>query len=261
MSRDYICRTREAGPVIEVVGYPMLTRADSPAEKKAKQRRRDEIVKAYNHRASAKLFALKLAANFPRGSIVGCVTYNDRNLPPDRGHALRRFGYFRGKIRDAWLSRGADPAGLLWAFATEEKHGDGRLHHHFVCPALGDDYAMLREAWIYGEVEDFKPLRVDAEKNYDTLAAYFSKEGRERLDLKAWNFSRGARRPVETRERLELAELPELPPGVIVVENQTIETPFGVYVYQKYLLPYDKNGALAVSPRGIREAAQIQTFY
>ena len=240
MSRDYICRTREAGPVIEVVGYPMLTRADSPAEKKAKQRRRDEIVKAYNHRASAKLFALKLAANFPRGSIVGCVTYNDRHLPPDRGHALRRFGYFRGKIRDAWLSRGADPSGLLWAFATEEKHGDGRLHHHFVCPALGDDYSMLRGAWIYGEVEDFKPLRVDAEKNYDTLAAYFSKEG---------------------RERLELAELPELPPGVIVVENQTIETSFGVYVYQKYLLPYDKNGALAVSPRELREAAQIQTFY
>lgn len=261
MSRDYIFRTREAGPLIEVAGYPIATRADSAAVRRAKQRTRDEIVKAYNHKTSAKLFALKLAANFPIGSIVGCVTYDDRHLPPDRKKALRRLGYFRGKIAEAWRARGEDPAGLVWAFATEEKHGDGRLHHHFVCPALGDDYGMLRAAWGYGEIEDFKPLRVDAEKNYDTLAAYFAKEGRERLDLKAWNFSRNARRPVETRERVEMSALPEPPPGALVVETRVVETPFGVYVYQKYLTLYDKNGDLAVSPRGIREAARIQTFY
>lgn len=262
MSREYICRTRESGIIVEESVYPVAKRDDSPAEKKAHQRKRDEIVKEYNHRTSVKLLALKLAANFPPGSIVGCFTYDDRHLPPTREQALRCFGRAREKVAAAWRERGADPAGLIWAYATEEKHGDGRMHHHFVCPALGDDFSMLREAWsYYGEIVDFKPLRVDAEKNYDTLAHYMAKEGRERLDLKSWNFSHGARRPVETRDRLALSELPDLPPGVIVVENQTIETPFGIYVYRKYVMPFTADGSRAVSLRVAREAAQNRAFY
>ena len=37
-------------------------------------------------------------------------------------------------------------------------------------PSTGDDYDAIRAAWIYGGDIELKPLRVDKEKNYKTLA-------------------------------------------------------------------------------------------
>ena len=41
---------------------------------------------------------------------------------------------------------------------------------------------MIRRAWIYGSEIEANPLRVDDEKNHETLARYMTKESREAQD-------------------------------------------------------------------------------
>ena len=124
-------------------------------------------------------------------------------------------------------------------WSTEHKHGDGRWHHHFILPSTGGDYDAIRAAWIYGGDIELKPLRVDGEKNYATLAAYYAKEARDKLGLRAWSYTRNAAKPREDVERVEDDYQLQAPKGVQVLERTSIETPFGSFQYLKYLRPAD----------------------
>lgn len=188
----------------------------------------------YNRKTSARKFELMLAANFGRGDLVGTLTYDDEHLPDSRKGAERRFKYFRQKLAARYKALGKE---LVVFWSTEHRHGDGRWHHHFVCTATGDDYDAIRAAWIYGGDIELKPLRLDGEKNYGTLAAYYSKEARETLGLRSWSYTRNARKPVEDVERVDDSVQLQPPKGVQVIERTSIETPFGSFQYLRYLRP------------------------
>ena len=240
MARTATLRERSAGRLVEIAGYEHLRRSDDSQVRREKSKKTSEVMRKYNQKTSEQLFALKLAANFDRGDIVGCVTYDDAHLPQTRAEANTRFRCFRDRVRREWTRRGLDPAQLVFAWSTEHVHGEGRWHHHFVCTAAGDDFKMLRKAWIYGSVDEFSALRVDTEKGYDSLAHYFAKEAREKLGLRSWSFSRNARKPVENIYLLESDTMVDPPPGVTVLERHVTETIFGKFFYLKYLMPYAK---------------------
>lgn len=240
MPKTATCRERDAGLLHEEVLYEHARRSDDPRVRGERRRATSEAMAKFNRRESWRKFSLRLAANFGPGDIVGCVTYRDECLPRSRAEANERFRYFREKLAKEWRRRGRDPTELVVAWSTEHRHGEARWHHHFVCTALGDDYKMLRRAWIYGEVSEFSPLRVDGDRNFDTIAYYFAKESREKLGLRSWSFSRPSRAPVETVSRVEPDSLGPAPPGVLLLEESRIETGFGVYVYRKWLRPYEK---------------------
>ena len=227
-------RIREAGRLVEIAQYAHIKRSDDKHVRAQKRKETTEVMKRFNKKSSIRKFELKLAANFVAGDNVCCVTYDDAHLPKTRAEANRRFKYYRDKLRSIYASRGVD---LVVFWSTEHEHGDKRWHHHFVCTATGDDYQTLRDIWTYGEIEEFKPLRVDEEKNYYTLAAYFAKESPEKLGLRTWSYTRNAKKPVEDREPVDAHDKPQAPEGTTVLYKYTAETPAGIYYYIKCLLP------------------------
>ena len=234
MARTATRRTREAGRIVEVAQYVHAKRSDSSRVRAQKRKETTEVMKRFNKKASIRKLELMLAANFVAGDNVCCVTYDDKHLPETRAEAERRFRYFRDKLRKIYAEQGVE---LVMFWNTEHVHGDGRYHHHFVCTATGDDYKLLHELWSYGSIKEFCPLRVDEEKNYYTLAAYYAKEEREKLGLRSWSYTRNARKPSEGREPVDAHEKPQAPEGTTVLYKYTAETPAGIYYYVKYLLP------------------------
>lgn len=235
MARTKTLRTREAGMIVEQVCYQRASRSDSPKARAAKQKATNEVMARYNKKSSIRKFELMLAANFPPGSIVGTATYDDDHLPDDRKAAERRFRYFRQKLSAHYKHRGVE---LVCFWSTEHKHGDGRWHHHFVIPSTGDDYDAIRAAWPYGSDIELGRLRVDEDKNYATLAAYYAKESREKLGLRSWSYTRNAVKPQEDSERVDSSFKLQAPEGTVVVENLTIETPFGTFQHLVYMRPF-----------------------
>lgn len=236
MARNKTLRTREAGALVEQVCYKRIQRTDDKRVRGDKKKRTTEVMKNYNAKTSVRKFELMLAANFRPGDVVGTVTYRENDLPADRKAAERRFRYFRQKLSAHYKKRGVD---LVVFWSTEHRHGDGRWHHHFILPSTGDDYEAIRAAWIYGDDVELTALRVDGKKNYATLAAYYAKEARERLGLRAWSYTRNAKKPVEEVDRVEDDYQLQPPKGVQVLERSNIETPYGSFQYLKYLRPAD----------------------
>lgn len=236
MGKNKTLRTREAGVLVEQVCYRRIKRTDDSRVRAVKKNRTSEVMQKYNHTTSVRKFELMIAANFGPGAVVGTVTYDDRHLPADRKSAERRFRYFRQKLAKHYKARGVE---LVAFWSTEHKHGDGRWHHHFILPSTGGDYDAIRAAWIYGGDIELKPLRVDGEKNYATLAAYYAKEARDKLGLRAWSYTRNAAKPREDVEQVEDDYQLQAPKGVQVLERTSIETPFGSFQYLKYLRPAD----------------------
>ena len=234
MAKNKTLRTREAGALVEQVCYKRAQRTDDAKTRAEKKKRTSEVMQKYNQKTSIRKFELMLAANFRPGDVVGTVTYRDDCLPEDRKAADRKFRYFRQKLASHYKARGVE---LVVFWSTEHKHGDGRWHHHFILPSTGDDYDAIRAAWIYGDDIELRPLQVDKEKNYATLAAYYAKESRERLGLRAWSYTRNAKKPVEEVDRMDDDFQLQPPKGVQVLERTSIETPFGSFQYIKYLRP------------------------
>ena len=219
MGKNKTLRTREAGALVEQVCYRRAERNDDSRARAVKKKRTTEVMQKYNHTTSVRKFELMIAANFAPGAVVGTVTYDDRHLPTDRKSAERRFRYFRQKLAKHYKARGVE---LVALWSTEHKHGDGRWHHHFILPSTGGDYDAIRAAWIYG-----------------TLAAYYAKEARDKLGLRAWSYTRNAAKPREDVERVEDDYQLQAPKGVQVLERTSIETPYGSFQYLKYLRPED----------------------
>ena len=145
---------------------------------------------------------LRLAANFPTAGsgLVIVLTYDDEHLPKTRKQAQRRFAYFLKKLRAAREAAGLPAPRVIYApeVLTSES---GRWHHHIVLDNTGDDLSMVRRCWGYGSDIDCEKLRVDDEKNHETLARYMSKELREaqeyecRPGLHGWGCTRNCRKP------------------------------------------------------------------
>lgn len=220
--------------LVEQVCYRRISRSDSTKVRQAKKKATTEVMARFNKKTSIRRFELMLAANFLPGAICGTLTYDDEHLPADRKAAERRFRYFRQKLSAHYKKCGVE---LVCFWSTEHKHGDGRWHHHFILPSTGSDYDAIRAAWIYGTDIDLKPLRVDKEKNYATLAAYYAKESREKLGLRSWSYTRNAAKPVEEVDTMDGSFQLQAPRGVQVLERVSVETPYGMFQYLKYLRP------------------------
>ena len=124
---------------------------------------------------------------------------------------------------------------MVWS--TEHRHGEGRWHHHCVINATGDDYDLIRKLWIYGSDIEIKPLRVDREKNYESLAKYMAKEDREKLGLRSWSYTRNAKKPEVETFRVEDETQLQAPKGSMILAEVSERTEYASYKVIKYLTP------------------------
>ena len=223
-----------AGPLVVEALYPRCSRHDSPAARAAKQKASSEAQQRMNRIYSFQKLELMLAANFPTpgSALVLALTYDDTHLPPDRKAAAARLKRFRTRLAAARKARGQR---LVMFWNTEHAHGAGRWHHHVVINATGDDLDLIRSLWAEGDNIEARPLRVDKEHNYETLARYLAKEGPERPGCRSWSYTRNAVKPeMETFTVPDDTQL-QPPSGSTILRDVTERTDYSYYRVVKYL--------------------------
>lgn len=233
----------KAGRLVCAVVYTTPSAGDSSKVRAEKQHASNEAREKLNARTSLEKLERVLAANFDSGDLYVTLTYDDKHLPPDRSAAVRRIRSFIPKLREARKARGE---GLAYVYVTEGAYPGGRLHHHMVLNATGDDIEELRAVWKYGANVEVRRLRFDEEYTYGDLASYLTKEPREwghpKVGERTWTPAIGLRRPQQ-----ETFNVPDnltlmAPPDAVSVEVQRSESNgFGSYSWIKYLLPPEES--------------------
>ena len=196
----------DAGGIQVAALYPRRNAKDVPRSRQAKFQASSAAQRRMNQINSVQQLELRLAANFPTAGsgLVVTLTHDDDHMPKNRRGAQLHFKYFLEKLRQARRRADLPEPVVFWApeILTSES---GRWHHHIALDNTGQDYEIIRDCWIYGSDVEIRKLRVDAEKNHETLAMYMTKELREcqeyeaKAGLHGWSCTRNAKKPeVET---------------------------------------------------------------
>lgn len=234
MARNKVLHTRDAGTVVEQTLCTVATGADSPKVRASKKKATTEVMKRYNHKTSCKKLEMILACNFNPGDYVIMLSFLNQYYPCSKSIVVSRCKQFRAKMAKYYARKGKK---FFAVWCIEQQHGDGRIHIHMVIPkASQHDYAAILAAWTWGGV-DIKPLRVDRDKNYSSLAWYMAKEGPEKNSQRAWSYTRNIRKPIEDTQRVDSGYCLQAPKGVHVIERYDVETAFGTFQYLKYYIP------------------------
>ena len=223
-----------AGPLVIEAVYPAPNPRDGLVVRAGKQRLSTEAQQRMNLKYSYQKLELEIAANFGTNDLYCTLTYDDEHLPKNRKAATRRIQAFSKKLRAARDEKGKE---LRYIYVTEGKHGDGRIHHHVLINSTGDDFDLIKKLWSHGRV-DFVQIRIDREKNYESLAKYLCKEHREKVGQRLWSGSRNLRKPEQESYRVDddASILP--PPGALVLDDSGDHvTEYGHYRYIKFLAP------------------------
>ena len=236
--------TIDGGAVVYEIECPVVTRRDSQKERAAKQKATGAAQRLRNQIMSTRELELRLAKNFPRAGsgLVIVLTFDDDHRPRSRKEAQMRFKYFLKKLRAARACAGLPEPRVIFT-AEVLTSASGRWHYHIVLDNTGDDLATVRRCWIYGTDVACEKLRVDKEKNHETLARYMNKELREaqeyecRPGLHGWSCTRNCLKPevdvriIDDRDRLRA------PKGSTVLAREKRESALTAWSWIKYRLP------------------------
>lgn len=222
-----------AGPLVVECVYPAPNPRDSVGVRQGKKALSSEAQRRMNLKYAYQKLELLIAANFGARDLYVTLTYDVAHLPRNRAEARKIMQAFWKRLRKARTEKGQE---LRYIYVTEHKHGDGRWHHHALINATGEDYNLIRQLWGQGGVE-FKQLRIDRDKNFETLARYLCKEQRDKVGLRLWSGSRNLRKP--ERECFRVSNdtplsVPESAP-LTFADTGDVATAYGHYRYIKYL--------------------------
>lgn len=226
----------DAGGIQIAALYDRCGPRDTPKQRQAKRQASSAAQRRMNQIYSYQQLELRLAVNFPTpgSALVVTLTHDDAHMPRSRKEAQLRFKYFLQKLRAARKAAGLPEPVVFWApeILTSES---GRWHQHIVLDSTGRDLDMIRRCWIYGSEIEAEKLRVDDEKNHETLARYMTKELRECQEYEAkpglhgWSCTRNARRPeVDTLTVPDDYDL-EPPDGCTVLLDESRSTVWASY--------------------------------
>lgn len=221
-----------AGPLVVETVYPAPNPRDSAGVRAGKKALSSEAQQRMNLKYAYQKLELEIAANFGVGDLYATFTYDDDHLPSSRKEANNRVALFMRRLRAARKAAGQE---LRYIYVTEHKHGDGRWHHHILINATGDDFKQIRELWGQGGIEFIK-LRIDRDKNYETLARYLCKEQRDKVGLRLWSGSRNLHKPERECFRVP-NDTPLTPPenAMVLTDSGDVRTAYGHFRYIKYL--------------------------
>lgn len=223
----------EAGPLVVETIYPAPNPRDTPEVRAGRQKLSSLAQQRMNLKYAWQKLELRIAANFGRRDLWVTLTYDDEHLPRSRQEAVKRIKAFFRRLRKIRGRRGQI---LKYLYCTESKHGDGRWHHHVLLNATGEDFRDLVTAWGCGQV-DIRRIRIDREKNFETLAKYMCKEQRDSIGQRLWSGSKNLERP-----RAECSRVPEdtpldIPRGATSLAEVSERNMYGAFKYIKYLAP------------------------
>lgn len=231
----------QAGTLWMAVQYTAIRGGNQSSRREARAQISSPARESLNAKLSWQKLMLVLAANFRSTDLVVTLTYRDEHLPIRRELADRRLDYLIRNLREYRRERGQP---LVYVRITEGYHSGGRLHHHLIINATGQDYESIRQLWQRdGDDVDFEPFGMDGAERW---AKYLTKEPREKgrryVGDRTWRTSRNAKRPiVYPTEYVEAeSELP-LPPGAFVLDRTQCENCYGRFCHVMARLPEPKN--------------------
>jgi len=222
-----------AGPLVIEAVYPTPHPRDGRAARQGKKALSSRAQQLMNLKYAYQKLELEIAANFGVKDLYVTLTYDDTHLPTNRPEAVKKIKAFWKRLRAARRAREQE---LRYIYVTEHRHGEGRWHHHVLINTTGEDYDEIRRLWGQGGVE-FRSIRVDKEKNFETLARYLCKEQRDKLGLRLWSGSRNLRKPERECFRVPDDTPLRMPPKgrVIPLANSSMRTVYGDFYYIKYI--------------------------
>jgi len=228
----------QAGRLWYAKQYTPLHGASPPGEKRERQRYSTRVREAINFRTSYEKLWLILECNFKWNDLFVTVGYCDEKLPKTKEAAERRLNCFIRALREDRRSKGQE---LVYVRVTEGYHSDGRLHHHLILNAVGDDFETIRRLWAKNGTDvDFE---LYCRKDPVAHAKYITKEprekGRRHVGDRIWRVSRNCRRPTIIKEDVNAGSRLYAPAGAhIQSTNEEINT-FGRFQYIRAILNAD----------------------
>lgn len=218
-----------AGPLWMGVQYAAAHSKDPDAKRAAKSQISSPARESLNARLSWQKLMLVLACNFSPGDLVATLTYRDADLPKVREDADKKLTAFLRRLRVARKAAGDE---LRYIRVTEGYHSGGRLHHHLIVNATGDDYDLIRRLWERnGDNVEFQPFEPDG---YQSWAQYLTKEprtlGRRHVGDRTWRASLHMRKPVILYDYVPESDSLQPPIGAHVLDRTECQNCYGRFV-------------------------------
>ena len=226
-------KTIIAGRIVKTIIYTAPEPLDGKRARAEKSRMTTAAQKAMNDKAARGRLEMLLAANFTGRDLFVTLTYRDADLPEKRAVAVKNVRAFLKAFREHRKARGQE---LKYIYTTEDKHGDGRLHHHIVISSTGNDIEIIRSLWPFGDVVDLEYIGA---RDFETWALYMTKESVEGRPVGAqmWTTSRNMVKPMVKTAYVPNDTMLAVPVGCHIIEREEKVTEFGSYCYIKYKLP------------------------
>lgn len=226
-----------AGRYVRAIQYSMTSNPDVQRTRAPKTQISSVAREVMNLKHSYQKLKAVIAANFSPTDLVITLTYSPERLPKLRKEAENRLKAFICRLR---AERRAVGLKLPYIYVTEHIHDEGRLHHHIITTATGDDYRQIRRLWEKnGTSVDITTV---SSKGYAGWALYLSKEprenGRRYVGERMWRSSLGLNKPhiysgwVSSRNQLD-----ELPPDSNILDSMSRNNGYGDFHFLEAILP------------------------
>lgn len=233
MAKDMRLVTITAGKLVYMLRYRQPMRTDSKDEREQKTKVSTKGRQKLNQQKSKEKLELLIAANFPPGMAV-TLTYDDAHLPPDLKAARKITKHYFRLLRIRFRGRGKE---LRYILVNEDKHGEGRIHHHLILNAESADVEDVLSLWTGGRNVELR--RLEDYDGFGALAEYLVKERQEqggKVGARTWSPSIGLRRPVRTSRLVDSGEGFSAPPTARILRRELVQNGRGEYEYLKFMV-------------------------
>ena len=225
-----------AGTLWMAVQYTAIRGGNQTARREARAQISSPARESLNAKLSWQKLMLTLAANFSRSDLVVGLDYRDADLPNRREDADKRLTNFICALR---AHRRAQGQTLIYVRVTEGYHSGGRLHHHLIINATGQDYDIIRQLWSKNaNTVDFEPFGTDGAERW---GKYLTKEPREKgrryVGDRTWRASIHMKKPDITSEFVDRDDELHPPAGAFVIDKTQCENCYGRFCHMMAMLP------------------------
>lgn len=229
-------RIVQAGRLWMAVQYTAVHSGNQTARREARAQISNPARESLNAKLSWQKLMITLAANFGRHDLVVGLDYRDKDLPKRREDADRILSNFIRALRKYRREKGIP---LIYVRVTEGYHSGGRLHHHLILNATGDDYDIIRQLWSkYSDTVDFEEFGTDGAERW---GKYLTKEprlqGRRHVGDRTWRTSQRMKKPDIVSVLVEEGDDLRPPDGSYVTDKAEVHNCYGHFYHMMAMLP------------------------
>ena len=226
----------QAGKLWMAVQYTAIHSGNQAARREARSQISSPARESLNAKLSWQKLMLTLAANFARSDLVVTLGYRDADLPRRREDADKKLTNFIRTFRQHRKQLGQE---LIYVRVTEGYHSGGRLHHHLIINATGQDYDIIRQLWDKnGDNIDFEPFGSDGPERW---GKYLTKEPREKgrryVGDRTWRTSIHMKKPDTLSILVEEGDDLMPPAGAYITDKAEVVNCYGRFCHMMAILP------------------------